>query len=230
MRLGILGGIAPPSTVDYYRRLTEGYRERSGDGSYPSILIDSVDAQAFLRLVSGDDREPLIAFLLQELERLAGAGAGLALFASNTPHVVFDEVAAASPVPLVSIVEATVEAARSRGHRRLGLLGAGITMERDFYPRAFARAGMEVVVPGPEDRAFVNDRYFSELVESRFLPGTRDAIATVVERMKGIDAVILGGTELPLLLRDARLPVAALDTTAIHVDAALSRLLPGASP
>jgi aspartate racemase len=207
-RLGIVGGIAPPSTIDYYRQLTSRYRSSSPDGSYPTILIDSVDAQRFLQLVGGGDRPALVRYLQDEVARLARAGADVALFASNTPHLVFDDVAADAPV---------------------GLLGARVTMEGGFYQSVFARHGHVVVVPPPEDRAYVNDIYFGELVEGVFRDETRAAVGAVVDRMAahdGIDAVILGGTELPLLLRTSNATsVPMLDTTAIHVESAVSWLL-----
>jgi aspartate racemase len=228
-RLGIVGGIAPPSTIDYYRQLTSRYRSSSPDGSYPTILIDSVDAQRFLELVGGGDRPALVRYLQDEVARLARAGADAALFASNTPHLVFDDVAADAPVPLISIVEETAKAAEAQGWRKLGLLGARVTMEGGFYQSVFARHGHVVVVPPPEDRAYVNDIYFGELVEGVFRDETRAAVGAVVDRMAandGIDAVILGGTELPLLLRNSdATSVPMLDTTAIHVESAVSWLL-----
>ena len=227
--LGIIGGIAPPSTIDYYRSLVTRYRERVTDGSYPSLIIDSIDARPFFALLEAGDKPRLIEVLLAELDRLVRAGAGLALFASNSPHLVFDEVSARSPLPLISIVEATADAAEAQGLRRLGLLGARFTMEGGFYRSAFARRGMTVAIPDAEQRAEVHRRYFSELVEGTFLDETRAAITEVIESMHerdDIDAVILGGTELPMLFRGGPSTVVPLlDTTTIHVDAAIDRLL-----
>src|SRR5215510_1336437 len=117
--LGIVGGIAPGSTIDYYRLLIDRYRERREDGSYPSLIINSIDLQRFLALVAAGDRPALTNYLVEQLQTLARAGAGLGLFASNTPHLVFDDVQRRSPMPLVSIVEATTDAASSQGLRRV---------------------------------------------------------------------------------------------------------------
>lgn len=227
--LGIIGGIAPPSTIDYYRQLIARHRALSPDGSYPELIIDSIDARAFFALLETDDRPAMIELFVTELGRLAAAGADLALFASNTPHMVFDEVAARSPLPLLSIVEETARVAADLGIRTVGLLGARYTMEADFYPAVLARHGVAVVVPAPADRVWVHERYFAELVEGQFLDATRDGMVEVIERMRasgGIEAVILGGTELPLLFRDGPAPaVPLLDTTSIHVEAAVARLL-----
>lgn len=226
--LGIVGGIAPASTIDYYRLFIEGYRRLRPDGSYPPLVINSIDLQCFLSLVAGD-RAGLIGYLLAELDRLAAAGAGVALFASNTPHLVFDDLVPSSPLPLVSIVEAAAREAERRGHRRLGLLGTRFTMEGGFYPTVFARHGLSVVTPPPDDREYVHTRYFAELANGQFRAETRAGFEAVVARMHsahGIDGVILGGTEIPLLFREASdLAVPHLDTTAIHVAAALEAVL-----
>jgi aspartate racemase len=227
--LGVIGGIAPPSTIDYYRQLTTRYRALSPDGGAPSILINSVDFKQFLGLLVSDDRPGLVAFLLGELDRLSRGGADFGLFASNSPHLVFDEVALKSPIPLISIVEETAIVARDHGFRRLGLLGARFTMEGGFYAEVFARHGMTVVVPEPDDRAWVHDRYMAELTEGVHRDETRAEMTVIIDRMKvtdDVDAVILGGTELPMLFRDHAQPaVPILDTTTIHVESALARLL-----
>jgi aspartate racemase len=132
--LGVIGGIAPGSTIDYYRLLIDRYRELRPDGGYPSLVVNSIDLQLFLNLVGSGDRPKLTAYLVEEVHRLARAGAGLALFASNTPHLVFDEVQRLSPIPLVSIVESASAAAAAQGLRRVGLLGTRFTMEGGFLP------------------------------------------------------------------------------------------------
>ena len=227
--LGIIGGIAPPSTIDYYDRLTSRYRALSPDGSYPSLLINSVDATRIFPLLVAGDRPALVEALSAEVQRLARGGADIGLFASNAVHMVFDEVAALSPIPLISIVEETARAAEAAGYRSVGLIGARMTMDASFYQDLFARRGMRIVVPQSEERAFVHDRYVGELVEGVFRDETRSGISEIVDRMQardGIEAVILGGTELALLYRDsAAMTVPMLDTTAIHVEAAIARLL-----
>ncbi len=225
--VGIVGGIAPESTVDYYRSIIAAYRERRPDGSQPSIVIDSIDLQRMLQLVA-TDLSALATYLAAEVDRLARAGADFALLAANTPHIVFDELERRSPIPLVSIVEATCSAARGLGLSRLALLGTRFTMEGRFYPDVFSRAGIALVPPAPDDRTLVHERYMGELVKGVFSAGTRAALLEVVARMRGrdrVDGVVLAGTELPLLLRDADAGVPLLDTTRIHVDAVVDRLL-----
>ncbi len=227
--LGIVGGIAPESTIDYYRRIVALYRERRPDGHYPAIVINSIDLRRMLDLVAGGNRPALVDYLSGEIARLRRAGATLGLLASNTPHLVFDELQQASPIPLISIVEAAARTAETRGLKRLALLGTRFTMEGGFYQDALRQRGMTVVVPAEAEREFVHDRYMGELVAGVFRPETRDAVLAIVERIRRddkIEGVILGGTELPLLLRDADpASIPFLDTTSIHVDAAVAKLV-----
>jgi aspartate racemase len=224
--VGIVGGLGPESTIDYYRRILEVWR-RDDPSSAPSIVIDSLDVQRALRLVA-TDRPALIEYLMESLLRLAGAGAGFIAMTANTPHIVFDELAARSPVPLVSIVEVCAAEAQRRGLRRLALLGTRFTMDAPFYPAVFARYGIAVVPPSVEDRAWVHDRYIGQLLKGQFLDETRRMITSLVVRLRDeerIDGVILGGTELPLLIPSAVIAgVPALDTTALHVAAIVGRL------
>jgi aspartate racemase len=221
-----VGGLGPESTIDYYRRILETW-ERVEPGAAPSIVIDSLDVQRALRLVA-TDRPALVAYLLDSLRRLAGAGADFVAMTANTPHIVFDELAARSAVPLLSIVEVCAAEAERRGLRRLALLGTRFTMEAPFYAEVCARRGIAVVTLGDADRAWVHERYVGELLRGDFRDDTRREFVALVARLRdeqGIDGVILGGTELPLLLPTptiAELP--ALDTTALHVAAIVERL------
>jgi aspartate racemase len=213
--------------VDYYRSIIEVYRERVGDDTYPSLVINSIDLSRLVELVTGNRLGELAEWLRGEVERLARAGADIGLLASNTPHIVFDEVARDSPIPLLSIVEAAAEAAEAVGLRTVGLLGTRYTMQGRFYPDAFARRGMRVLAPGPEDRTYVHERYMDELIVDQFKDATRQAFLAVIDRLReaGAEAVLLAGTELPLLLRDSPTAVPALDTTRIHVRRAVAEML-----
>lgn len=225
--VGLVGGLGPESTIDYYRRILAGW-ERERPGTAPSMVIDSLDVQYGLRLVASD-RAALIEYLLGSVRRLAGAGVDFVAIAANTPHIVFDELAALSPVPLLSIVEVCVEEARRRGLRRLGLLGTRFTMEAPFYPEVFARRSMTVVAPSDQERPWLHERYIGELLVGNFRDETREGVLSIVRRLasdESIDGLVLGGTELPLLLGDSTIAgVPALDTTALHVAAIVKRLL-----
>ena len=168
-------------------------------------------------------------YLLQEIGQLVNAGADFGLIAANTPHIVFDEVAAGSAIPLISIVEATCAAAKARQLRKLALFGTRYTMQGTFYPKVFSRQSIELVLPEPKDQDYIHEKYFSELVVGKFLPETRAGLLAIVDRLKdkiGIDGVILAGTELPLILRDdAHNGIPFLDTTKIHTEAAVTEML-----
>lgn len=225
-RVGLVGGLGPESTIDYYRRILARW-EQAHPGSSPSIVIDSLDVQVGLRLV-GHDRPGLTEYLLGSIRRLANAGVDFVAMTANTAHVVFDELAAQSPVPLLSIVEPCADEAAARGLRRLALLGTRFTMEAQFYPVACARRGIHVVAPSEDERAWVHERYVGELLKGDFREETRRGFVMLAERLRdsdNVDGVIFAGTELPLLLSGpdvAGLPV--LDTTALHVAAIVTRL------
>jgi len=224
--VGLVGGLGPESTIDYYRRILDAWHQHD-PSSAPSIVIDSLDVQTAIQLVS-TDRAALAEYLLASLRRLAGAGVDFAAMTANTPHIVFDELAARSPVPLVSIVEACAEEAERRGLRRLALLGTRFTMEAPFYPTVCARRGIAVVVPRDADRTWIHERYIGELLKGDFEDETREQFIALVSQLQAeehIDGVVLGGTELPLLLPTPVIAeVPALDTTAIHVTAIVRRL------
>src|SRR5437016_460361 len=227
--LGIIGGLGPESTVDYYQRIIALYRERTGDGSYPEFIINSVDLKKGLDFMDANDLTGMADYLLQGVGKLARAGADFGLISANTPHIVFEEVASKSPIPLISIVEATCAAAKARKLKRLALLGTRYTMQGTFYPKVFSREGVELVQPDPQDQDYMHDKYLNELVSGKFLPETRAGLLAIVDRMKAksdIDGVILAGTELPLILRDeVHDGIPLLDTTKIHCQAAVDRML-----
>jgi aspartate racemase len=227
--VGIVGGLGPESTVDYYRRILAAW-EREDPSSAPSVVIDSLCVQRALKLVASD-RQALADYFLDSLQRLAGAGVDFAVLSANTAHIVFDDLSARSPVPLVSIVETCAAEARRRGLRRLALLGTRFTMEADFYPEVCARAGVDVVTPAADERARVHERYIGELLKGEFRAETRQEFITLVARLRRdeqIQGVVLGGTELPLLLQDDEIAgVPVLDTTGLHVAAIVQRLRGG---
>ena len=227
--LGIIGGIAPASTIEYYRMLIAGYQARRTDGSLPPVIINSIDLQTMLGLIGADALDEVTVYLSGEVEKLARAGADVALFASNTPHIVFDGLQRLSRIPLISIVDSAFVAARSLGLTRVGLLGTRFTMQGPAYARVFTRGGIALVVPDEPDLTYVHDKYMGELVKADFRPETRAGLLAVIDRLRtrqGIDGVILGGTELPLILHDVGdIGIPVLDSGRLHVDAALDRML-----
>jgi len=227
--LGIIGGLGPESTIDYYEKIIALYRERTCDGSYPRFFIISVDLKKGLDFMEAGDLAGMVAYLLEGIGKLADAGADFALISANTPHIVFEEVAFKSPIPLISIVEATCAAVKALGLKRLALFGTRYTMQATFYLKVFAREGIELLVPEANDQDYIHHKYMNELVPGKFLPETRSGLLAIVDRMKAksdIEGVILAGTELPLILRDAdHNGIPFLNTTRIHVEAAVTEML-----
>jgi aspartate racemase len=226
--LGIIGGIGPESTVDYYQTIVGLYRARRPDGSYPALVINSVDMQRLRNAFEANDLAAIVDYILPELHRLERAGADFGLLAANTPHLVFDDLQRQSPIPLLSIVAVTCAAAKAGGLKRVALFGTRFTMTARLYPDVFSKEGIAVVVPGPADQDYIHEKYLGELVNGIFLPETREGLLAIIDRMarqSGIDGVILGGTELPLILREPEHNgIPFLNTTAIHCEAAVERM------
>ena len=227
--LGIIGGIAPESTIEYYRLIIESYRAQNPDGNYPPLIINSINLKKMIELIEANKLAEITEYLLSELQKLARAGADIGLLASNTPHIVFDDLQHKSPIPLISIVQATCQTAQAMGLKKVGLLGTRFTMQGRFYPEVFSSRGIELVVPDINDQEYIHDKYMNELINGIFLDETRQGLLAIAERMKektGIQGVILGGTELPLILRDVNdLGIPLFDTTRIHVEQAVAQML-----
>jgi aspartate racemase len=223
---GLVGGIAPASTVDYYERILTVAASR-GATSAPQLIINSICARTVLDYAARD-RESLAAYLLDALNVLDRAGAVFAAFLSNTPHLVFDQQQKGSRLPILGIVDVVAEKAAAEGFRRVGLLGTRFTMEADFYPNALAGRGVELVIPSGSERAAIHSKYVNELAMGIFEPSTRAEFTMVIERLAAVDrvdAVILGGTEIPILLDGLTGPVPLLNTAALHADAIVERIL-----
>ena len=227
--LGIIGGIGPESTVEYYRKIIAAYREQTQDDSYPPIQINSIDMTKMLTLISGNEMEAVTQFLVAEAEKLASSNADFGLLASNTPHIVFDEVNGQSSIPLLSIVDATCEAVVAKKLEKVGLFGTRFTMRGGFYAKTFAQNNIVLVTPNEDEQEFIHDKYMSELVFGTILPETHDRLLQIVDRLieeEGIEGLVLGGTELPLILTQAVYKgIPFFDTTQIHVETAVSYML-----
>lgn len=227
--LGIIGGIGPESTIEYYRSIITSYRAQKQDGSYPSLIINSIDLKKMLDLIEADELAMVADYLAREVQKLARAGADFGLLAAGTPHIVFNDVLSRSSIPLLSIVEATCGVAGSMSLKKVGLFATRFTMQGQFYADVFSKRGISIVVPDEEEQEYIHEKYFSELVKSTVLPETRKRLLTIVDRLKereAIQGLILGGTELSLILKDGMSQaVPFLDTTQIHAHAAVQELL-----
>lgn len=226
--LGLIGGTGPESTIDYYRLLTARYRELA-DGASPPVIINSVDLKRLLQWMTANELEKVTDYLEDEIEKLQKAGADFAALTANTPHIVFDELERRCKLPLVSIVEAVCERVQALGFKTVGLFGTRFTMQAPFYPAVFSSAGLTLVLPNDAEQSYIHEKYLGELLKDKFLPDTRERLLGITRDLKarhGIEGLILGGTELPLLLRDEEHDgVKLLDTTRIHVDRLVAEML-----
>ena len=232
--LGIVGGTGPESTIDYYRRLVTSWRRRRPDGSYPRVIVDSVDGGGVIRLLGEGDYEAAGRVIGAAIRELASAGCGRALLASNGTHLAFGHIDPPPSIPLIHIVDVARDAALAAGYRRLGLLGVRFVMESTLYPDRFEPAGLELVLPRPDEQDDVHRIYMTELLLGDIRDESRAWLVELVATMRdrdAVDAVILGGTELALTLTEpvyAGVPI--LDTVRIHVDAAVDWLLEDGDP
>ena len=227
--LGIVGGTGPESTIDYYRSIIATWRRRRPDGSFPRVIVDSVDGGRVIGHLQAGEYEAVGRAFGEALEELAAAGCGRALIASNAGHLAAEHIAPPSRIELIHIVDETRAVAVAAGHRRLGIIGARFVMQSSLFRDRFDPVGIEIVTPGREDQDTVHGIYFGELVEGVIRDESRERLVAVITSMRDrddIDGVILGGTELALILTEptcAGLPI--LNTVQIHVDAAVDWLL-----
>jgi len=240
--VGIIGGIGPESTIEYYRGIIAIFRERQSGVpavdnqaqdplaiNYPQIILNSINLTILLGFIMGNKLDQATDLLVNELRKLARAGVDFGVIAAGTPHIVFDQVRERSPLPLISIVEATCEAAVKLNLKRIALFGTRFTMQGHFYPEVFSRAGITLVVPQADEQAYIHDKYMNDLVHGIILPETHDRLLAILDTMKqrdGAESLILGGTELSLIIKDTEhngMPV--LDTTRIHVERIVAELL-----
>ena len=227
-KIGIVGGIGPASTLDYYREIISGFRSATGGKNYPKIIVNSVDMTEMLRFTEKKDFPGLTDFLLRAIGELASAGATFALIASNTPHIVFDQVRERSPLPMISIVEAACARAMSLRLKKLLLIGTGFTMANHFYQDALALRGIECFVPSEDGQALIQNIIFPELEDGIVRPEQKARLVGLCANLirdEGADGIILGCTELPLMIGERDFDVAVLNTTRIHIDVAIERLI-----
>ncbi len=225
--IGILGGMSPESTVEYYQYITHAYTERFGDYGHPEVIIYSVSFQPYVDWPK-EDRWDLVAQGLGEsAQTLEAAGADFIVIATNTMHLVFDQVQACVSVPVLSLLDAVGDAILARRMKTAGLLGTKFTMEKTFYQDALARRGITVLVPDAEDREYVNTVIYDELVAGQIRDESRDGFVAIIKKLaeRGAEGVILGCTEIPLLVSEVDAGLPLFDTTAIHAEAALNYAL-----
>jgi aspartate racemase len=226
-KIGILGGMSPESTVEYYQYITRTYTERFGDYGYPEVIIYSVSFQPYVDWPNQDRWDLVTQGLREAALKLEAAGADFIVIATNTMHLVFDQVQASVTVPMLSLLDAVGEAVLARGIETVGLLGTKFTMEKTFYQDALARKGITVLTPDAQDRAYVNTVIYDELVAGQIRGESRAGYVAIIHKLaeQGAEGIILGCTEIPLLVSEEDVGMPLFDTTVIHAEAALNYAL-----
>jgi aspartate racemase len=222
--IGILGGVSPESTITYYEHIVRTYRNRFGDHSYPEILIYSVSFQTIMDWQRKGMWDQIAEMIAKGIVRLNKGGADFGLIAANTMHFVFEKVQKRSPMPLISIIDATAERIKKANIKTVGLLGTAFTMSQDFYKQQLLASRINVVVPREKEQKYINRVIYEELVNGEVLPKSKEGFLKIIESLvdRGVQGVILGCTEIPLLVKDEDFPVKLFNTTEIHAEKALS--------
>jgi len=227
--IGILGGMSPESTIEYYRHITRSFTEKFGDYGYPEIVIFSVSFQPYVDWPAAGAWNLVADGLADAARKLSAAGADFVVIATNTMHKVVDEIREKVDIPILSLLDVVGDAIDAQGLKTVGLLGTRFTMESTFYQDALAKRGITVVVPDAADRETVNRVIYDELVAGEIRDESRAEYLAIIERLaaQGAQGIILGCTEIPLLVKQADTPLQLFDTTILHADAALAFALAG---
>lgn len=227
-KVGLVGGIGPESTLDYYKGINSGYARKSCAGGNPPLIIDSLNLAVMYDLAANKQWPEFTDRLVGSIQNLAAGGAEFAAMAANTAHIVFEAVARQSPIPLISIVEETCKAAQIKKCKSVVIFGTAFTMSSGLYTNAFAPCGIKATVPTPDEQKTIHEIIFPHLQEGIVLPEEKRSILQIAQRMiaeNQADALILGCTELPLIIQEQDLNVLVLDTTQIHIGAIVDSML-----
>jgi aspartate racemase len=228
-KVGLIGGVGPESSIEYYRLIIKRFQDRLSTKDYPEIVINSVNMTEMLGYVFNSQFDKLVDFLADKVKTLENAGVEYVAIASNTPHIVFDKLADKVGIPLISIVEETCKVVNLEKIQRVGLLGTKSTMTSGFYNKVAQKYGIEIVIPTTENQDFIHHKYMSELVFNTILPQTKEKLIQIIQDLKekeSIEGLILGGTELPLIINQSDFEdIKILDTTKIHVESIVTKMI-----
>jgi len=227
-KIGLLGGLSWVSTAEYYRRLNELMQAQLGGVASARIVLESLNRQAYVdAVIERRDEEAACEMILAGCQSLENGGADFIVISCNDVHRFVPEITSRIGIPFLHIAEVTARAIVARGIKKVGLLGVMKTMEGSFYPEILAQYGVEAIIPSSADKNYIHDRIFDELVMNIFSDTTKAGYLGVIERlsMAGAQGVILGCTEIPLLIQPTEIDIPAFATTELHCIAAIERAL-----
>ncbi len=220
IKIGILGGMSYESTIKYYAQILERYYQIKQDYAYPEVVIFSLNFQRVIDLEHGNNKVEYVDYLMEGIESLEKAGANFILMAANSPHAVYEDLIQLTKVPILSIVKATAEKAQQEKLNKILLLGIKFTMQSSFYQDYFAKLNMRIITPSESEQDTINQIIFDELVIGNFTEESKQKLLKIISNYE-VDGVILGCTELPLILQQKDINIKLLDTVEVHVEAAL---------
>lgn len=227
-KLGLVGGTGPESTIIYYKELTSGVQKRLERSVFPHLSIESLSVFEVLDFCAKNDYAGLATYLLNGIQSLAAAGADFAAFTGITPHIVFDEVAEHSPIPIVSMVGTSCRYAANRQYRKIALLGTLPTMNGSFFQKPFEEAGIEVITPSESEKLYIGNKIETELEYGIVRPETQAQLKQIACRLiaeEKAQAIVLGCTELPLAFDGIELDADKMDVMQIHIDALIEQII-----
>jgi|SRR5436190_4649931 len=228
-KLGLVGGMSWTSTLDYYRYINEGINEKLGGLNFAECIIYSVNFNNFQKYNAAYDWDATFELLANASENLKNAGAEAIVLCANTAHIVADRIEEKIQLPLINVITATATAIRQKKLKKVGLLGTSYTMELDFYKKKLLTAGIESIIPeNRDDRDYIEDKLRNELGRGIINPITKNGYLSIIQQLinRGAEGIILGCTEIPLLIKQADVPVPVFDTTKIHSAAAVAFAVP----
>jgi aspartate racemase len=231
-KLGLVGGVGPASTIEYYKCINDGYQKSlvnpAKSGENPPMIIDSLNLAVAYDLVERKDWEKFTDLFVNSICQMQAAGAEIAAISANTAHIVFDEILAQSPIPVIGLVDEVCKYAQTHGYKKMIVFGTKFTMSSKMYEEKCAKYGIEAIVPNENDQETINNILFPNLVAGIVLEQDKATILELANKMLArhkADALVLGCTELPLIIEPGDLNTVLLDTTQIHIEAILKHIL-----
>lgn len=226
--VGIIGGLGPASTLDYYKGIIKEFKTAKNKEVYPPILLNSLNLTEIIGLIESQEYEKLIEKLIIAITQLKNAGADFVAISSNTPHIIFNQLEEKSPLPLISIVEATTSYIKKHGFKKVLLTGTSFTMNNSFYQKTLNKYNIKCITPNEEDKIAIQNIIFPNLENGVIIPEDKEKYLKIVNKIKNednIDGLILGCTELPLMIKQEDLAIPIINTTEIHIHRIVKELI-----
>ncbi len=219
-KIGIVGGLGPASTIDYYREIIEIYRNAKGEDVYPEIVIDSVNMGELVGAIKDGALDAVAAQLMKSISNLKAAGADFGAIASNSPHIVWDMMKDNMPIPMISITEAVSDYIAEKGYKKVLILATEFTMRNGLYSRVLTEKGIDWVLPDEEDITILGNIIYPNLENAIVIYEDKLKMIAIAEKYIkecGADSVLLGCTEIPLMIKQGDVSVSVINSTEIHI-------------